>query len=60
MKNNYVIASEREAIQLESQEEAECCHGTSMPIISWIASLPLAMTEMDCHGGPTDLLAMTT
>jgi len=35
--------NEREAIQLEPQEEAQCCHGTSKPIISWIASLPLAM-----------------
>jgi hypothetical protein len=44
-KPETVIASKREAIQLESQEEAQCRHGTSKPIISWIASLTLAMTS---------------
>jgi hypothetical protein len=43
-ETHFVIASEREAIQLESKEKAQWCHCAFMPIISWIASLTLAMT----------------
>jgi hypothetical protein len=39
-----VIASEREAIQLVIQEGAQSCRRVLTTTISWIASLPLAMT----------------
>jgi len=43
-KTCTVIASEREAIQLESKEKAQWRQYALIPIISWIASLTLAMT----------------
>jgi len=41
---SFIIASEREAILSEIQDKAQRKHCASIPNISWIASLPLAMT----------------
>ena len=41
----FVIASEREAIQLEIRDEAQWSRRTSTVTISWIASLTLTMKD---------------